>query len=94
MGFIQKILKFLTNKHERDGMITFIHEMEDDDTERVITVHADGEGFIVMTIFTPEEWQMVVDIITVTGGDIESVVKEIAEDNNVATIILDPKDFN
>lgn len=94
MGFIQKILKFLMNRHERDGMITFDHVMDDDQSERVITVHADQYGYIVMTIFSPQEWDMVLDVVSLTDTNIEDVVKEIAEDNNVATITLDPKDFN
>lgn len=74
-------------------MVVFHHEMADDGTQRMITIHADPEGFVVMTIFTPEEWEMILGIVELTGESLEEVIKVIAEDNNVTTITLDPKDF-
>lgn len=74
-------------------MVFFNHEMADDGTQRVITIHADPDGFVVMTIFTPEEWEMILGVVELTGESLEEVIRTIAEDNNVATITLDPKDF-
>lgn len=93
MDFIRKILEFLSDKSEVRGMVFFNHEVSEDGSQRVITIHADPEGFVVMTIFTPEEWEMILSVVELTGESLEEVVKTIADDNNVATITLDPKDF-
>lgn len=93
MDFIRKILSYFTNKSEVKGMVVFSHEMIDDGSERLITIHADPEGFIIMTIFTPEEWQMVLDIVELTGSKLEEVVCSLAEDNNITTISFNPKDL-
>lgn len=75
-------------------MVKFIHEMEDEGDERIITVHADPNGFMIFSIFTVEEWGMVTDVCDITGRYIDDVIKEIAEDSNITTITIDPKDFN
>ena len=94
MDFIKKILSFLQNKKERNGLITFEHQVAEDGSPRIITIHTDGEGMVIMTIFTPEEWQMVINVAELTSESIIEIVAEIAEDNNVATITFDPKDFH
>lgn len=93
VDFIRKILSFFTNKSEVDGMVVFSHEMLDDGSERLITVHADREGFVIMTIFTPEEWEMVLNVVELTGSKLEDVICGLVEDNNITTISFDPKDF-
>ena len=74
-------------------MVAFSHQMADDGSIKMITVYADEEGFIVMTVFTPEEWEMILGIVELTGESLEGIIREIAQENNVTTITLDPKDF-
>lgn len=94
MDFIKKILSFLQDKTDYNGLVTFNHQVAEDGSPRIITIHTDGEGMIIMTIFTPEEWQMVIDVAELTSESIIQIVTQIAEDNNVATITFDPKDFH
>jgi len=94
MDFAKKILSFLQNKKEHNGLITFEHQTAEDGPPRTITIHTDGKGMIIVTIFTPEEWQMVISVAEITSESIIEIVAEIAEDNNVATITFDPKDFH
>jgi len=96
MDLFRKILEFFSSsiRKEDRGMVKFIHEMEDEGDERIITVHADPNGFMIFSIFTVEEWGMVTDVCDITGRYIDDVIKEIAEDSNITTITIDPKDFN
>lgn len=94
MDFVKKILSFLQNRKEHNGLITFEHQTAEDGSPRIVTIHTDGEGMIIVTIFTPEEWQMVIDVTEITSESIIEFVAQIAEDNNLATITFDPKDFH
>jgi len=95
MDFIRKILSLITGseKHDTNGMINFVYQMEEDFSERIITVHYDSDGMIIFSIFSPEEWSMINDISELSGSDIEDIVREVAQDNNVATITIDPTEF-
>lgn len=93
MDFVRKILRLLMNRQERDGIISFEHQMTDDNTERVITVHTSEDGMIVLTVFTVAEWEMLMNVVELTGDSVEDVVRSVANDEYVATIIFDPKDF-
>lgn len=93
MDFIKKILESFLNKKDKE-IFSFIHNMEKDSEERVITVHSNSDGFITFCIFTPEQWSMIIDICQLTNVDVEEVILQIAEDENIATITVDPRDFN
>lgn len=81
------------NRKEENGFVSFRHTTEDDNSERVIVVQTDGDGMVVLTIFSLEEWQMIVDVAELTGQDLEQIITDVAFDSNIATIVLDPKDF-
>ena len=81
------------NRKEDNGFVSFHNKTEDDHSERVIVVQTDGDGMIVLTFFTMEEWEMVLDVVSLTGQDLDDIVKDIAYDSNIATIVVDPKDF-
>ena len=97
MDLFKRILEFLSSsvRKEDRGMVKFLYQInEDSEEERVITVHADSDGFMVVSIFTTDEWEMVTDVCDITGRYIDDVVRDIAADNNITTITIDPKDFN
>ena len=92
MDFIKRILEAFLNKKD-DEIFSFVHDMEQDSEERIVTVHADTTGYLIFSIFTIEQWLMVTDICELTNVDIEDVIRAISEDENIATITVDPKDF-
>jgi len=92
VDFIKRILESFLNKKDEE-IFSFIHDMDEDSSERIITVHATQDGYVVFSIFTIEQWSMVTDICELTDRDIEEVVCEISEDENIPTISIDPKDF-
>lgn len=95
LDFVRRILQFFTEcvRHEDGDMISFLHHMEDDDSSRIVTLHADPNGFLIFTVFTPEEWDMVKDVSEITGSYVEDLVKDIAQENSVVQITIDPKEF-
>lgn len=93
MDFIKRILEAFLQKQD-DEVFSFLHQMEEEVTEKIVTVHSDPNGYIVFSIFTPEQWSMINDICELTDRDIEDVIKEISEEESIATITVDPKDFS
>lgn len=96
MDLFRRILEFFSSsiRKEDRGMVKFIHQMDDSGDERIITVHADQDGFMIFSIFTPDEWAMVTDVCDITGRYVDDIIKEIAQENNITTITIDPRDFN
>jgi len=95
MEFIRRILEFFSGSAmKRNGdMINFVYELEDDHSQRVVTIHADPNGFMIFTIFTPEEWQMIENISELSERNVEDVVREVIQDNSLTTITIDPTEF-
>jgi hypothetical protein len=95
MDFIKRVLEFFADcvRHEDGDMISFVHNMDDDNSSRVVTVHADPNGFLIFTVFTPEEWGMIKDVSELTGSYVEDLVKDISEESGVVQITVDPKEL-
>lgn len=93
MDYVRKILNFLIRKQEQEGFVSFLYESTDDGVPKVITVHANEDGTITLTIFTQQEWAMVLDINDITDQDIEQIVKNLEQDGSVTVINFDPKEF-
>lgn len=82
-----------SSREEEDGLIKFVYQMEEDFSERIITVHFDEDGMIIFSIFDTDQWSMISDICELSGANVQDVVRDISEDNNIATIIVDPKEI-
>jgi hypothetical protein len=93
MDFLKKILKIINDSVSKDGISHYVHESDDFIEQRVITVHANEDGMMVFSIFTPEQWSMVNDIAELSERDIEEVIREIIQENDIASITIDPKEF-
>ena len=95
MDFIKKLLKFIedSNLEEYDiNFSKFTHIMDQENSERIVTMSTSEEGLVLMSVFTPEQWDMAVHISEVTGKNIQEVVSELACDGDIATIVIDPTD--
>lgn len=92
MDYIRRILEFLANSAHEQGMVTFEHEGIDSE-KKIIAVHPTKDGMIVLTVMTPEEYSMVMDIVELSGKALEDVLREFDESQVFATIEFDPKDF-
>lgn len=79
---------------KRNGdMINFVYDLEDDNTQRVVTIHADANGFMIFTIFSVEEWQMIESISELSDRNVDEIIREISEDESLTTITIDPTEF-
>lgn len=78
---------------EETPIINFDHNLESDGSERMITVHPTEDGMVVFSVFTPEEWIMVNNICEISEKNISTVVYELAEANEITTIVVDPKEY-
>lgn len=79
---------------KRNGdMINFVYDLEDDNTQRVVNIHADANGFMIFTIFSVEEWQMIESISELSDRNVDEIVREISEDESLTTITIDPTEF-
>jgi len=93
MDFLKKILQIISESVSKDGVSHYVHESNDILDERVITVHANEDGMMVFSIFTPEQWSMITDIAEFSERNIEDVLREIAEEDDIASIVVDPREF-
>lgn len=96
MDFVRRILN-LFKKEQIAGtsrFTSFIHPSDGDSSECIVTVHADETGYLIFSIFSPDEWAMIVDVCELTSRNIEDVVREISDDENITNIAIDPRDID
>jgi hypothetical protein len=79
-------------KEQRSEIVEFA-ELNDPDLQKVITVHPNDEGNLVICVFTLQQWQMIQDVCLMTGKQEAEVVSGIEKENLVRKIILDPKKY-
>jgi len=93
MDFIKKLLQFIedSNIEEIDERFTkFTHNMDLEETERVVTMSTNADGMMVLSIFTPDQWEMALHLCEVTEKDVQTIVEELSTDGDIATIVIDP----
>jgi len=96
MDFVRRILDLFKNKVNVNSseFYSFAHFFEKDESEYVITVHSEPNGYLIFCVFSYDEWTMVVDICELTSRNACDVVRELADDNAVMNIVVDPRDMS
>jgi len=96
MDFVRRILDFFKDKVSADPseFYSFAHFLEENQSEYVVTVHGEADGYLVFCIFSHDEWAMVVDVCELTSRNACDVVRELADDNAVMNIVVDPRDMS
>lgn len=92
-SFMEKILEFFSKADplENPEVLKFIQAASNDSgTERVLTCYPTEEGMMVFCAFGPEQWSIVNDIAKITGKDIPSIIIEMADNNEIGTLCIDP----
>jgi len=97
MSFIRRLLDFFDNaeKQEIDGFPVYNMPYDQDNDnieERIVTMHSTADGKMVMSLFNMEQWDMVCSIAEISEKPVDVVVAELAKDNDITTIVLDPGD--
>lgn len=95
MDFVRRILEFFQNKTEAksEDFCSFLHELKDDGKEYVITVHAEADGYLTFCILSKAEWDMVVDICELTSRNVENMIRDLSDNNEITSIVVDPRDI-
>lgn len=95
MDFVRRILEFFQNKTETSSeeFSTFIHELKEDGKEYAITVHAESDGYLTFCILSKAEWDMIVDICQLTSKNVEEMIRELSDNNEITSIVVDPRDI-
>lgn len=95
MDFVKKILEFFQDKIDSDPsqFYSIAHYLEETQSEYTVTVHGDVSGCLIFCVFTNQEWAMVTDICELTSRNVEDVVRELADDNAIMNIVVDPRDM-
>lgn len=96
MDFIKKLLQLIEEcelEEINNQFSKFRHIMDDELEEKILTMSTTEEGYMIMSIFTPEQWEMALYISEVSGKDIQTVVTELSSDGDIATITIDPTEF-
>lgn len=96
MDFVRRVLDFFKDKVTADPseFYSFAHFLEENQSEYVATVQGEPDGYLVFCIFSHDEWAMVVDICELTNRNACDVVRELADDNAVMNIVVDPRDMS
>lgn len=96
MDFVRKILDLFKNKLEASPaeFNSFVKFLEDAKDHQVVTVHADPDGYLVFCIFSQQEWSMVNDICELTSRNIEDIVRDLADDHSITSIVVDPREVD
>lgn len=96
MDFVRRILD-LFKKEQLAGtnkFTSFIHVSDSTSSEFVVTVHTDVTGYLIFSIFSPEEWAMIIDVCELTSRNPEDIVREIADNDESTSIAIDPRDVD
>jgi len=96
MDFIKKLLQFIEDSEleEIDGHFSkFKHNMEEENAERIVTMSVTEDGLMVMSIFTPDQWDMAIHIAEIAEKEIQEIVAELSNDGDIATIVINPTEF-
>jgi hypothetical protein len=92
----RKILSFfVTSKdpHYDEFGISSFAVGENEELEKVVTIHSDANGNLIFSAFEPEEWEMMNGICEITGRDINDLIEDIEADDTSRILVVDPREF-
>ena len=96
MDFVKQILQFFKERVDLapSGFCSFASFLEDDQSEYIVTVYAESNGYLVFSVFSTDEWAMVNDICELTSRNVEDIVREISDNNEIINIVVDPREID
>jgi hypothetical protein len=91
----KKILSIFNNHFDTDldEILQFTHNVSSTNEEKFVTIHPSKDGDIVLSVLTPEQLDMVLSICEFSNRSIEHVIPELAEEGDIPTISVNPKEF-
>jgi hypothetical protein len=86
--FFEQIQSMFGDKELVQSLIDFIAPHEDQDG-KIITAYSEDDGEIVFSIFTKEQYEMVLEMSKILKKDVEDIVKDLGPDE-VDQLYYDP----
>lgn len=95
MDFVRRILQLFNANVESTAqeIHSFIHELNEDGQQYVVTVHAEPSGYLTFCILSHEEWTMITDICQLTSKNVEEMIRQLSDNDEITSIIIDPRDI-
>lgn len=96
MDIFKKIMEIFNSDsfvEEHEGLSRFVHNVTSDNgEERILTMATTEEGIIVLSAFTPSQWEMACHIAEVSNKTIPEIVCELSNDGDIPTLTIDPRE--
>lgn len=96
MDFVRRILEFFQNNSTRsaDDLSSFVNELKAESNGYVITVHSEENGFLTFCMMDKAQWQMIVDVCELTSKSVQDMIRQLSDQNEITSIVVDPRDLN
>lgn len=96
MDFVRRILEFFKNNsaHSANDFNSFLSELKAESDGYVVTVHTEQDGFLTLSMMEKSQWQMIVDICELTSRSVQDMVRQLSDNNEITSIVIDPRDLN
>jgi hypothetical protein len=96
MDIFKKLMDILGGMSFEDQgtqeLATFIRSVSDNEQDKIVTMATTESGEIVLSVFTPDQWDMANHIAEVSDKTIPEVVYELSVDGDIATFTIDPRE--
>lgn len=80
MDFFDQFMSFFENETSREEFMDFLLPEGMDDSEKMITGHVSDRGEIVFSVFSMEEWNLILEMSKIIKKDVEEIVKGLGPD--------------
>lgn len=88
MDFFDKFMSFFENEFSRQEIMDFLLDGEEIG-DKMITGHISDRNEIVFSVFSLEEWEMILEMSKIIKKDVEDIVKDLGPDE-VRQLYLGP----
>jgi hypothetical protein len=80
MDFFDQFMSFFENETSRQEFMDFLLPDGMDAAEKMITGHVSEKGEIVFSVFSMEEWELILEMSRIIKKDVEDIVKDLGPD--------------
>ena len=80
MDFFDHFMNFFESETSREEFMDFLLPDGMDASEKMITGHVSDKGEIVFSVFSMEEWELILEMSKILKKDVEDIVKGLGPD--------------
>jgi hypothetical protein len=80
MDFFDQFMDIFENEVSRQEFMDFLLPEGTDANEKMITGHVSERGEIVFSVFSMEEWELVLEMSKIIKKDVDQIVKDLGPD--------------